>query len=59
MWEGEQMMQVIQMLRHAMPAMQYELKRNPFMMTFDNALVDTKEKCYIMWEAQFSLLQEL
>jgi hypothetical protein len=29
------------------------------MMTFDNALVDTKEKCYIMWEAQFSLLQEL
>ncbi len=53
------MMQVIRMFHHATPAMQYESKRNPFVMTFDNAFVDTKEKCYIMWEAQFLLLQEL
>jgi hypothetical protein len=59
MWDSEQMMQVIQMFRHATPTMQYESKHNPFVTTFDNAFVDIKEKCYIMWEAQFLLLQEL
>jgi hypothetical protein len=59
MWDSEQMMQVIQMFRHATPTMQYESKRNPFMTTLHNAFVDTKEKCYIMWEAYFLLLQEL
>jgi hypothetical protein len=39
--------------------MRYESKNNVLVTTLDNAFAEIGEKCYIMWEAQFLLPQEL
>jgi len=57
--EGEHMVMVTRVIYPAMHVMRYESKRIPLVITLDNTLTNTKEKCYIIWEAQFLLPHEL
>jgi hypothetical protein len=57
--KGEQMVMVTRVIYLAMHVMQYESKHILSVTTLDDASVDTREKCYIIWEVQFLLPQEL
>jgi len=55
--EGEHMVTVTWVVHLAI--MWYESKCIPSITTFDNALANIGDKCYIIWEAQFLLPWEL